>query len=88
MSMEAVWAFRKKAESDAALGGEIQAAMKSNFCLATVAEVARRHGFEVKDEEIVQGWAEIGSGELTPLELELVSAGGDDATDNSRCIQA
>lgn len=73
--MEAVWAFRKKADSDAVLGSEIQAAMKSNFCLATVAQVARRNGFDVTDDEIFQGWAEVGNGELTPLELELVSAG-------------
>jgi hypothetical protein len=80
--MEAVWAFRKKAELDAALGDEIQAAMKSSFSLATVAAVARRNGFNVTDEEIVKGWEQASCGELTALELELVSAGSIASTSN------
>ena len=51
--------------------------------------MARRHGFDVTDAEIEQGWDEASGGELTPFELELVSAGASGGgADNSRCVSA
>jgi hypothetical protein len=73
--MEAVKEFRAKADADAAIAGEIRTELAENGGLAGVAAVARRNGFNVTDEEIVKGWEQASCGELTALELELVSAG-------------
>ena len=67
--------FRAKADADAAIAGEIRAELAKGNGMAGVAAVAQRRGFAVTTEEIEQGWAEVNNGELTSLELELVSAG-------------
>jgi len=87
MSMEALWAFREQTSSDPALGDEVRAELaKPGNC--DLAAVARRHGFDVTNEEIQQGWAEVRDGELTPFELDLVSAGwGGVSTANSGAVQ-
>ena len=73
MSMEAVWAFRERVSADAALGNEVKAELAKKD--GDLAAVARRHGFDVTKDELEQGWATACNGELTPFELEIVSAG-------------
>jgi predicted ribosomally synthesized peptide with nif11-like leader len=72
MSMEAFRAFRERANSDAALAGEVKAVWDSN---GDMAALARRHGFDVTHEELAEGWELAQEGELSPIELELVSGG-------------
>jgi predicted ribosomally synthesized peptide with nif11-like leader len=70
--MEAVWAFRERVNSDAALGNEVKTVWESK---GDIAALARRHGFDLTDDELEQGWELAQQGELSPLELELVSGG-------------
>ena len=81
MSIEAVWAFREQSKSNRSLLIEISEGINNHpeDELAGVGIVARRNGFDLTDEELQQGWGKVFggelTGELTDLELQLVSAG-------------
>jgi predicted ribosomally synthesized peptide with nif11-like leader len=72
MSMEAVWAYRERVNSDAALASEVKTICERGGDLVAL---ARRHGFEFTEDELRQAWAAALDGELSPFELELVSGG-------------